>query len=317
MRIAVIVSRFARRLELSEIRPTLTSQFIDHQVRFWSVASTEETFRRTHESVRWGADVVVAVGGDGTVNGVIRGIAGTATLLGIIPAGTANDLAHQLRIPCTLDNCCNTILRGNTRQIDLVQVNGSLLATVGGIGLPAETVSIADSMRIGGNTSRLMARFASDKIYTAAVAPALLRLTRNPISVRTTVTGASWTSRIISLTVANQPFLGKRFYVSPDAANDNGCLEVMGIVDGGLCRNVRAVLSTLVPQSSSIFNIFRMKTSQIELDVDREMPFAGDGEIIDIASRFEISTLPRALTVIVPPPFRNLPVVSALLADSR
>src|SRR6476659_4012237 len=75
------------------------------------------------KAIKDGYDVVIAMGGDGTIGAVIRGIAGSKVKLGIIAAGTENDIARSLGIPEDLKEACALIASGHTRKLDLGQVS--------------------------------------------------------------------------------------------------------------------------------------------------------------------------------------------------
>src|SRR5881392_4719 len=86
-----------------------------------------------------GADVVAAVGGDGTLNEVVNGLDGFDTPLGVIPAGTANDFARQAGIPADADHAMDVILQRKPVRIDTASLNGRrfLNVSTGGIGAAA------------------------------------------------------------------------------------------------------------------------------------------------------------------------------------
>lgn len=90
-------------------------------------------------AARAGADVVVAAGGDGTVNEVVNGLDGYDTALGILPLGTANDFARQVGIPADADHAMDVILRRKPACIDTASLNGRRFvnASTGGIGAAA------------------------------------------------------------------------------------------------------------------------------------------------------------------------------------
>ena len=75
------------------------------------------------KAIKDGYDVVVAMGGDGTIGAVIRGIAGAKVSFGIIASGTENDIARSLGIPEDLKEACALIASGHTRKLDLGQVS--------------------------------------------------------------------------------------------------------------------------------------------------------------------------------------------------
>jgi len=86
-----------------------------------------------------GADVVTAVGGDGTLNEVVNGLDGYETPLGVVPLGTANDFSRQAGIPADADHAMDVILRRKPVRIDTASLNGRrfLNVSTGGIGAEA------------------------------------------------------------------------------------------------------------------------------------------------------------------------------------
>lgn len=88
-----------------------------------------------------GADAVVAVGGDGTLNEVVNGLDGRDTPLGVIPAGTANDFARQLGIPMDLDHAMDVVLQQPPIRMDTASLNGRRFVNVSSGGIGAETTA--------------------------------------------------------------------------------------------------------------------------------------------------------------------------------
>jgi diacylglycerol kinase family enzyme len=89
------------------------------------------------EAVAAGADVVLAVGGDGTVNEVARGLIGSGAALGIVPVGSGNGLARALRIPLRPGAALCALESGARRRMDVGFLNGRLFLNVAGIGFDA------------------------------------------------------------------------------------------------------------------------------------------------------------------------------------
>src|SRR5918912_3225130 len=94
-----------------------------------------------------GDHAVVALGGDGTVNEVVNGLAGSEVPLGIIPVGTANDFARQVGIPDDPDHAMDVILRRAPRLIDTAELNGRrfLNVSTGGVGAEATAETPPDA----------------------------------------------------------------------------------------------------------------------------------------------------------------------------
>ncbi len=95
-----------------------------------------------------GCETVIACGGDGTVNALINGIAGTDATLGIIPLGTANDFAANMGIDRDIDAACTIIRQRQTEKIDLVRVNDDkFFVGTGCVGFDAEVAAFASRRR--------------------------------------------------------------------------------------------------------------------------------------------------------------------------
>src|SRR5881398_4032613 len=91
--------------------------------------------------VEEGFEKIVAAGGDGTINEVVNGLAGTAATLGLLPIGTINVFATELGLPSgDLKQCWQIICHGHTRTIDLPNANGKHFVQLAGIGLDAQAV---------------------------------------------------------------------------------------------------------------------------------------------------------------------------------
>ena len=112
-----------------------------HKVRVrvtWESGDAEALAR---EAVAAGPDVIVAVGGDGTVNEVVNGLDGSDVAFGIIPIGTANDFARQTGIPLDVDHAMDVVLRREARRIDTAMLNGRRFLNVSSGGVGAEATA--------------------------------------------------------------------------------------------------------------------------------------------------------------------------------
>ena len=88
-----------------------------------------------------GEPVVIAAGGDGTLNEVVSGLAGTSTILGVLPAGTMNVFAREMGIPFdSLERAFGVIERGFIREVDLFEANGSPFVQMAGVGFDAQVI---------------------------------------------------------------------------------------------------------------------------------------------------------------------------------
>ncbi len=100
--------------------------------------------RLAREAVQQGIDVVVVVGGDGTINEVIQELAGSETALGVLPSGTVNVWAREVGIPLDNERARNILINGQTRRIDLGKINERYFLLMVGIGIDGEVTHVVE-----------------------------------------------------------------------------------------------------------------------------------------------------------------------------
>jgi lipid kinase YegS len=93
------------------------------------------------EAADRGADAVVAVGGDGTLNEVVNGLDGRDTPLGVVPLGTANDFARQIGVPADADHAMDVVLLRDPIRMDTASLNGRRFVNVSSGGVGAEATA--------------------------------------------------------------------------------------------------------------------------------------------------------------------------------
>ncbi len=93
-----------------------------------------------HEAVEQGINVVIAIGGDGTINEVIQELAGSKTALGVIPSGTVNVWAREVGIPLDFAGAREVLISGQTRRVDLGKINDDYFLLMVGIGIDGEVI---------------------------------------------------------------------------------------------------------------------------------------------------------------------------------
>src|SRR5690606_33533245 len=165
------------------------------------------------QAVADGTDVVVAVGGDGTINEIAAALNGTETVLGIIPEGSGNGLALYLGIPLNERAAIRRLNRVDYMTIDSGSLNGLPFFNMAGIGFDA---SVSD-------------RFANDNIrgpigYMKAVLSEIS--TYKPKRYLLNIDGQEIEREAFMITVANSPQYGNNAYVAPQACVTDGILDV-------------------------------------------------------------------------------------------
>jgi YegS/Rv2252/BmrU family lipid kinase len=107
---------------------------------FFETEFAGDGLNKALEVVKKNYDVVVVAGGDGTINEVVQGIKGSSIQLGILPVGTINVFAAELKIPNNLQDAWDVIRAGKTVQVDLPTANGHAFVQLAGVGLDAKVV---------------------------------------------------------------------------------------------------------------------------------------------------------------------------------
>jgi diacylglycerol kinase (ATP) len=175
----------------------------------------DEAFDRVRNRVAEGVDGLVAVGGDGLVNIALQVVAGTDIPLGIVPAGTGNDIARTLGL--TLDDpvaAVDLAAGGATRPIDLGRANGRWFAGVLGSGFDSMVNERANRMTWPTGRSR----------YNLAILAELR--TFRPVPYTLELDGESWQTEAMLVAVGNGSSYGGGMRVCPDAQLDDGLLDI-------------------------------------------------------------------------------------------
>ena len=252
------------------------------------------------EAVKKNINTIVAVGGDGTVNEVLNGMVGTDVVLGIIPTGTANDLASYFCLPRNIEAACDVILRRHVHQTDLIRVNKRYYITAGGVGFPSLVAGIANEMKSRSRTGRFLSKLLSTKLYILAVLIAILRSNYHHL-IKISQNGHMINYDVLSLMINNQPFLGKNFLMAPGAINDDGMFDVCLIVNANSrLYTLWLLLKVLTGRHihSPLVRIWR--TDALSIETLNPVPFLNDGELLQKSKKFNIGMVPKSLNIIVP-----------------
>ncbi len=234
-------------------------------------------------------DAIVVAGGDGTVNAAIPALIEADKPVGILPFGTANDLALTLGIPADPLQAADVIVAGHVRAIDVGKVNDAYFINVASVGLAVNIAQRQDK-----ELKRQWGIFS----YVVATLDTLSVAQR----FRATITCGERVERVMAyqIAVGNGIHYGGGLMVSPDARIDDGMLDVYAIETTSIANLIALAPKlrdgTLVERDDVAF--FRGPTARIE--TDRPMEINTDGEV-STSTPAEFSVLPGALKVFAPP----------------
>lgn len=231
---------------------------------------------------------VVIGGGDGTMNAAAPGLVGTGLPFGIIPLGTANDLARTLDIPPDPAAAAQVIAAGRLRRIDLGEVNGHLFFNVASIGFGVDLTRALtrDSKRRWGALG-----------YVVAGLRALGRL--RPFSVEIIEGGTTHRSRTVHVAVGNGRHYGGGMTMSEDASIDDGRLDLYSLEVESLWRLLLLAPALRSGRHHAWAEIRTLSGDEFELRTRRPRSVNTDGEITTrTPARFRV--LRGALEMYVP-----------------
>ena len=167
MRIFCIINDHAGSAGVSPKR-NVEELFLKHGITAHIVEPSDARLIATlaKDAIQKSYDVIVAGGGDGTVNAVASAIIGNSAIkLGILPMGTLNHFARDLGIPIDMEKAVETIVTGHVKSIDVGEVNGKIFINNSGLGLYPAMVRLREGLQKSGHRKFLAAIWASLRIF--------------------------------------------------------------------------------------------------------------------------------------------------------
>ncbi len=265
--------------------------------------------------------LVAAAGGDGTVNAVAAGLAGTGCCLGVLPAGSGNDIARGLLIPRKLSDAISILAAGyRTLQSGGQQAGQTPSASIrkldtGSVRLLRRSDSGRDAShafhtpgffintlgfgfdgRVAWNASRMPAMLGKWK-YLAGVLQSLFTYRASQMTI--TTDGETWSGRYLLAAVANGPVEGGGILIAPEADFGDGLFHLVMIRDTGVLARIPLLLRVLMYGTSGSPHVRVQKCRAVSVVSDRPLMAHADGEVLaDGLFDFTAEIHPARLTVV-------------------
>lgn len=238
------------------------------------------------------APTVVAGGGDGTISGVAAVLVGSDKALGILPLGTLNHFAKDLRVPLELSAAVENIVRGNVAEVDVGEVNERIFINNSSLGIYPHIVA---------NREAQQEQLARGK-WTAFFWATLRAFRRFPfLDLRITIDGQQLVRRTAFLFVGNNEYVTSGFNLGGRPCIDSGKLGLYLTHRTGRLGLFRLAFRALFGrlEQAKDFDVFCVTEATIETR-RRRVLVATDGEVTALEPPLHYRTRPRALRVVVP-----------------
>ena len=257
----------------------------------WEVFVTKspgDGIRLANKSAKEGADIVAAAGGDGTINEVVNGIAGTGACLGVMPLGTGNDFARCIGIGPGIEHAINTLVNGKRLSVDLGRAKERWFINAAGCGFDG---AVADRVNRG-------FRFLKGTpAYIAAVLQTLIGF--RPADYRLTLDGETRECRAMMCAISNGRSYGGGMMIAPDAEINDGLLDICIVGDMSKFEFVRSFPRVFKGTHVTHPKVATARAKRVAIETDPGVPVLIDGEVIG-ETPVEFTIEPSAIEVMTP-----------------
>jgi diacylglycerol kinase family enzyme len=281
----------------------LRSELFRHDLKIKSPKNLTELNESLQIDLNEETDFIFSVGGDGTANTIIQKLVGSQIKFMCVPAGTANDFAHELGIKKNLEQIVKIFQKRSTKKVDVLKINDRYMLGNGGIGIAAEVANKINQYRkeLKG-FKKLMKRMGAN-IYPVLFAKEMILKPFKKYKLHLDSRELPLLNPIVEtslILINNQPSLGGKFLVAPNSDNTDGNFNVTIFLHDNkksLMKCALRILSGDFPYDDK--NLVQFETNRIGIaNISGEkIGFFGDGELLNHSNNFEISIEPQAIEV--------------------
>nr|WP_281411136.1 lipid kinase [Mesorhizobium sp. RMAD-H1] len=238
--------------------------------------------------LRHTADLVIVCGGDGSVSSAAVAAMESGLPMGIMPMGTANDLARTLHIPMDLLQAADVIVQGHQRRIDVGTVNGHAFFNVASIGLSTELAQSLDPA-----LKKRFGRFG----YALAAMKVLAKANR--FHARITEKGTTIEAETYQIAVGNGRHYGGGNVVEETAQIDDGHLDLYSLEMSNLWKLALMLRSFRSGRHGAWKEVRTARCVEFDIETKKPMPVNTDGELVtSTPAHFKVH--PKAISVFAP-----------------
>ncbi len=263
---------------------------IDTTVFDYDISYTKQPFHGTQiagESIKNNYEIIVAVGGDGSINEIAQKLIGSNTILGIIPTGSGNGLAHHLNISVNILHAIDVINNLKTIKIDTATINNNIFVSIAGVGFDAHVAKkFAKNKRRGFLT------------YFKIVTKEYQRY--KPKNYELIIDGKKIKREALFISFANSDQFGYNTTIAPKAEIDDGLIDVCIVKKFPLVELPFIAHLLYWKQIDKSKYIEVIKAKKIKLTQENNQTINLDGEPVKLGKVLNININPLSLKIIIP-----------------
>ena len=263
----------------------LDKSIFDYEVVYTQFAHHATQISKT--AAQNGFSIVVAVGGDGSINDCVRGLAGTDVSLAIIPAGSGNGLARSMKIGLRIKDAIKVINARKSVCIDTISLNDTLYASIAGMGFDALVAKEFAKSRSRGFNSYFQIVAIHYPLY-------------KPHKYRLEIDGTRHKTKALCICFANSNQFGYNTLIAPSASFTDGYMDVICVkkIPLAFLPFVASLLFTRRFEHSKYVTAFKAK--EVKVINEGTIPLNLDGDYLEQEGCLHLKIIEKSLNVIIP-----------------
>ena len=270
--------------------PDIISRNIDEQKYNFDIALTQyagHAKRIAADAVEQNYDIIVAVGGDGSVNEIASQLVHKNVTLGIIPLGSGNGLAFKMGLLREQKKAMQIINQGITKQIDVVKMNNHFVFSNAGVGFEGQVIEHFEKTKARGLKEYM-------RVYLQQL------FNYKPFKVKIKIDTQTIDREVFTLNFTNSGQYGYNIGYAPDAKLDDGFFELCIVNNFARWKVVFFFMMCVINKQHWLKNLEVMKVKSVTVQTPEPYYVQLDGDRVEKNNYFDVQVLPQALRVIVP-----------------
>lgn len=264
------------------IEKNLDKSIFDYNVVFSDSAGHAHTIAK--EAIG-SFDLVVAVGGDGTMNEIASAIAGSDMVMGILPYGSGNGLSRFLDIPMDIEEAIKSLNAWHMEVIDAMKANDGWFFNMAGMGFDAHIAEVFSHDEKRGFITYIRSSFREISNY-------------KPVTYNIIIDGKEYRREAFMLSFANSSQYGNNAHVSPGASVQDGLVDVCVIKAFPVWRLVEMGIRMLTKTAESSKYVEIIRGKKVIVNREKPGPLHLDGEPLIAGTAVEIIVVPSSLKIL-------------------